>query len=154
MEQEITNQHLVARPGHVNVQSAGSQCELGPTHRGRPIAILQSVTTPWQGLATWRPGLQIRPQSHPRQKDTLDPERPEDCEECVPFDAPAYCHWGGFPQNPEPANQVSPVSGASHGQNVWYPESFSRLHMGHALSPKRLCSRCDNITGSVCQLHL
>ena len=28
MEQEITNQHLIARPCHVDVHSAGSQCEL------------------------------------------------------------------------------------------------------------------------------
>ena len=30
MEQEIKNQHLVGRPCHLNVRSAGSQCELGP----------------------------------------------------------------------------------------------------------------------------
>ena len=30
MEREITNQHLIARPCHVNVHSAGSQRELLP----------------------------------------------------------------------------------------------------------------------------
>ena len=32
-----------------------------PARRGRPIATLQSAT--WQGVSTWRPGLQSRPQS-------------------------------------------------------------------------------------------
>ena len=79
MEQGTTNQHLVARPCHVNVHSAGSQCELRPQLvnqlvRGHPIATLQSERTPWQGLVTWHPGLQNHPQSDPQQKDFPDRE--------------------------------------------------------------------------------
>ena len=38
-----------------------------PAHKSQSIATLQSATTPWQGLATWHPELQIRPQIDPRQ---------------------------------------------------------------------------------------
>ena len=94
--------------------------------RGRPVATLQLVTTPWQGLAMWQPGTQTRPW----HRATLNPKRPQQLEDCALFDAPTRSHWGGFPQTPVPANLVSPVSVAGHRQNVWHLESGSGLHMG------------------------
>ena len=44
----------------------------------RPIAELQLKTKLSQQLATLHPGLQIRPHLNPRQRDTRDPELPED----------------------------------------------------------------------------
>ena len=79
MKQEITKLHLIAGPCHVNFHSAGTQCELrsqlvNQLVGGRPIATLQKVTTPWQGLVTWHLVLQNHPQSDPQQKDSPDPD--------------------------------------------------------------------------------
>ena len=74
MEQETANQDLMAGPCHVYVHAAGSQCELRPQLVNRPFATLQSVTTPWQELVAWHPGLPDHPQSDLQQKDTPDRE--------------------------------------------------------------------------------
>ena len=57
---------------------------------------------------------------------------------------------GGFPQIPGPANQVSPVSVAGHGRNVWHLESVSRHHVGRGSTLKRPCGRCDNRNTCIC----
>ena len=58
----------------------------------RPIAELQLKTTLSQQLATLHPGLQIRLQLNPRQRDTRDPELPEDLGGCALFAAPVRFH--------------------------------------------------------------
>ena len=73
-----------------------------PACRGRPIATLQSMTTPWQGLGMWHPRLQNRQQSNLLLMDTLDPEVLKDLEESASFSAPTRSHSGGFPQSPVP----------------------------------------------------
>ena len=125
-----------------------------PAHSGHQLATLQSVTTLWQGLAKWHPGLQIRPQSDPCQKYTLNPEGPEDGEECAPFGAPAHSHWEGYPQNPEPANQVgvSTLRGWSRAKCLT-PWKCLKISCGPCVNRKRLCGRWDNRNGLVCQLH-
>ena len=58
----------------------------------RPITELQLSTTLSQQLATLHPGLQIRPQLSPQQKDTRDPELPEDLGGCALVTAPVHFH--------------------------------------------------------------
>ena len=58
----------------------------------RSIAELQIKTTLSQQLATLHPGLQIRPHLSLRQRDTRDPELPEDLGGCVFFAAPVRYH--------------------------------------------------------------
>ena len=58
----------------------------------RPIAELQLNTTLSQQLATLHPGLQIRHQLSPRQRDTRDPEPPEDLGGCTLFATPVRFH--------------------------------------------------------------
>ena len=162
--------HSTNRPIHMDtwIHSTGNyqptphrgtmtrQCALGwqsmwiattvgePARRGRPIATLQTATTPWQELVTWHPSLQNHPQSDSEQKDTPDREWLEELEEGTTFGAPAHSHYGGFPQSPVPANQVSPVSVAGHGRNTWHLGSVSRFHVGRGSILKRPYARCDS----------
>ena len=78
MEQEITNQHLVARPCHVNVHPAGSQRELGPqlVHQlkgapNRNTSISDDTLERTSNVASGAPGSST---SNRQQRDTLDRE--------------------------------------------------------------------------------
>ena len=117
----------------------------------RPVAESQLATTPWQPLALSHQGLQTRLWWDPRQKDTRDPELPEDLGGCALFAAPVRFHWGGFLGNLRPATQVFPALIAGHGQNDSPPDSVARSHEGHASTPRHLCDRPDNSNGSVVQ---
>ena len=119
----------------------------------RPIAELQLKTTLLQQLATLHPGLQIRPQLNTRERDTRNPELPEDLGGCALFAAPVRFHYGGFLQNLRPATQEFPASIAVHGQNASPPDSVARSHDGHASTPRHPFDKPDNRNDSVCQLH-
>ena len=58
----------------------------------RPNAELRLKTTLSQPLATLHPELQTRPQLSPRQRDTRNPELPEDLGGCALFAAPVPFH--------------------------------------------------------------
>ena len=118
-----------------------------------PIAELQLKTTLSQQLATLHPGLQSRPKLSPRQRDTRDPELPEDLGGCALFAAPVHFHSGGFLQNLKPATQEFAASITGHGQNVSPPDGVARSHEGYASTPRHPFDKPDNRNDSVCQLH-
>ena len=112
MEQEFTNQDLIARPCHARDHTAGSEGEFGPQLVNQLIEAAQSQHHNQRRHLSkdWQRGIRGPKIVNNQILSKAILSIPINVEECALSDAPAHAHSAVFPQSPVPANQVSLVS--------------------------------------------